>query len=213
MDRDFDRPDDSRPRRHRTANLAGPMGLFGRGRAISLIIMGIVCLFAYLNHTDDESLATTRTATLSTESQYLAPEVPANLRSTVARYGGVVEDSRTRVLRQVGDELASSVSHIQPGTIRFYLVGDNKNAFSVATTDGAVLMSVAQFARYRSADQLATDLSQRIAEFVYKGYDPKKFPEVGQYRDQLIAATGYRQIIEGESQSMIARSSGDSTIR
>ncbi len=193
-------------------SLTGPIAIFGRGRMLSLVLMVFLTLFSYL------AQQTSWNEPVSTAAAPSAPSSPnplsnATPQQIVASHGGVIEDRRAAELRRVGDRLAAGVTHLPAQSLRFYLLRDQGNIASYAMPDGNIFVTGAQFDRIHSESDLAAFLSQRIADFVYRGY--ARTGESDRYAAQVLAVAGYQNYAEGVEGTtrVAAESSGGSAWR
>ena len=132
---------------------------------------------------------------------YVQPAQQLTGPQVVSKHGGMVEDPRTVQVRTIGNRLASSVQNLQPGAMRFYLLKDNVSPQAYTIADGSVLITSALYSGLRSEGDLAAILSQRITEYIYRGYDVRNNTQVAQFRTQMLSAAGFdpRVIMDYES--------------
>ncbi len=150
-------------------------------------MMALVALFSYVS---------SRSGGMASQQPYgvdsaYASQAPSSTVQLVVHHGGVLEGERAVSVRRVGNELASRVTHLPVGTFRFYVLNDQRRAATYVLQDGTILMTAAQFDASLSETALAATLSQRIAEYVYQGYDRDQYPQVDTYSIELLAAAGY----------------------
>ncbi len=112
-------------------------------------------------------------------------------QQVVNQHGGTVEDARTIQVRTIGNRLVGAVQNIQPGSMRFYLLQDSVNPQAYTIADGSILMTSALYGQLRSEGDLAAILSQRITEYIYRGYDVTNNAQVAQFRAQMLTAAGF----------------------
>ena len=146
---------------------------------------------------------------------YAQPAQQLTGPQVVSKHGGMVEDARTVQVRTIGNRLASSVQNLQPGAMRFYLLKDNVSPQAYTIADGSVLITSALYSGLRSEGDLAAILSQRITEYIYRGYDVRNNTQVAQFRTQMLSAAGFdpRVIMDYESARSASQIASGGVIR
>ncbi len=193
-------------------SVMAPIAIFGRGRVLCFLMMALLALFSYVsNHTGWHGPA----ASPYRFSGDAAAGVPQSTIQLVVSHGGVLDDDRAELVRMIGRELASRVAHLPPDTFRFYVLNDAERKATYVLPDGSILVTAAQIDACSSQELLAETLSQRIAEYVFQGYDRSQYPQVDAYSGQLLAAAGYGPLTgrEGSGRARLARDVRDEVQR
>ncbi len=193
------------------SSILGPVGLFGRGRGLSFLMMGAVTLFSYISRETERPLTTEHVANdiQTPGGEYLSHQtvsyeasrstfrdvrsvLPASQGSEiVAHHGGVIGDARARQLQSVGNRLAAAVSNYPQGTLKFYMLADANTPQAYVLDDGAVLMTIARYHQLNNESELAAVVSRQITQFAFRDQPPSCQQDAFRFEAQLLAAAGY----------------------
>jgi len=185
--------------------LTGPFAIFGRGRMLSFVMMGVVSIFSFLSNntswvrpratvnSGQPGLTVQQTQHQLTASRAQAAQQTQIMQSNpIQTHGGTVEDARATQVRQVGARLLQTIPNLQPGAVRFFVLRDTTQAGSYALADGSVLVTAGLLSQIQTEDQLADILSRRMTEVLYRNVDRIQNPQVAQFPTQIVQAAGYR---------------------
>lgn len=191
------------PPTHQRRRRIGPFAIFGRGRMLSFVVMGVVSIFSFLSNntgwmrSQPSSPGQQSVSLQQTHQQLAASRNQVEQRNQVMSsnpielHGGVVEDMRAVQVRKVGARLAQCIPNLPPRTVKFFVLRDTTQAGSYALADGSILVTAGLLSQLTNESQLAEVLSRRMTEVLYHDVDRIKNPQIDQYPAQLVSSAGY----------------------
>lgn len=186
----------------RRRRMGGPLAIFGRGRMLSFVMMGVVTIFSYLSNNNRTRQAVDHTSSTGLTVEQIQQQMNASRTQLAQRsqvlqsnplqlHGGIVEDARATQVRSVGARLAQHVPNLPANALRFFVLQDTTRAGSYALQDGSILITAGMLNQMKTEDQLANVLSQRMTEVLYNGVDRIQNPQIDQFPSQLVTQAGY----------------------